>query len=131
MRAAVEERGVAVVVIPGEVFLHKADESAWTARPVVAASSVVRPDDESVQRAAAILNDASAVTILAGAGVDGSHDAVIAAAQTLNAPIVHALRGKEFIEYDNPFDVGMTGLLGFASGYKAIKEAEVLSLIHI
>src|ERR1041384_5615798 len=59
MRAAVEERGVAVVVIPGEVFLQKADESAWTARPVLAAKSVVRPDDESVQRAAAILNDAS------------------------------------------------------------------------
>jgi pyruvate dehydrogenase (quinone) len=128
MRAAVEERGVAVVVIPGEVFLQRA-ESAWRARPVVAARSVVRPDDESVQRAATILNDAGAVTILAGAGVEGSHDAVIAAAATLNAPIVHALRGKEFIEHDNPFDVGMTGLLGFASGYKAIKEADALLML--
>ncbi len=129
MRAAVEERGVAVVVIPGEVFLQKADEPAWTARPIVAATSVVRPDDESVQRAAAILNDANAVTILAGAGVAGSHDAVIETANTLSAPIVHALRGKEFIEYDNPFDVGMTGLLGFASGYKAIKEAGALLML--
>jgi pyruvate dehydrogenase (quinone) len=128
MRAAVEERGVAVVVIPGEVFLQRA-ESAWRARPVAAARSVVRPDDESVQRAATILNDARAVTILAGAGVEGSHDAVIAAAAILNAPIVHALRGKEFIEYDNPFDVGMTGLLGFASGYKAIKEADALLML--
>ncbi len=129
MRAAVEERGVAVVVIPGEVFLQRAGESAWTSRPVVAARSVVRPDDESVQRAAAILNDAGAVTILAGAGTEGSHDAVMAAAATLNAPIVHALRGKEFIEYDNPFDVGMTGLLGFSSGYKAIKEADALLML--
>ncbi|WP_123024003.1 ubiquinone-dependent pyruvate dehydrogenase [Mycolicibacterium stellerae] len=129
MRAAVEERGVAVVVIPGEVFLQRADDSAWTSRPIVAARSVVRPDDESLQRAAAILNDASAVTILAGAGVEGSHDAVITAAATLNAPIVHALRGKEFIEYDNPYDVGMTGLLGFASGYKAIKEADALLML--
>jgi pyruvate dehydrogenase (quinone) len=129
MRAAVEERGVALVVIPGEVFLQKADESAWTARPVVATRSVVRPDDESVQLAATILNDAGAVTILAGAGVEGSHDAVITASSTLNAPIVHALRGKEFIEYDNPFDVGMTGLLGFASGYKAIKEADALLML--
>ncbi|HEV7851253.1 MAG TPA: ubiquinone-dependent pyruvate dehydrogenase [Mycobacterium sp.] len=128
MRAAVEERGVAVVVIPGEVFLQRA-ESAWRARPVAAARSVVRPDDESVQRAATILNDARAVTILAGAGVEGSHDAVIAAAATLNAPIVHALRGKEFIEHDNPFDVGMTGLLGFASGYKAIKDADALLML--
>ncbi len=129
MRAAVEERGVAVVVIPGEVFLQRADDSAWTSRPVVAARSVHRPDDESLQRAAAILNDAGAVTILAGAGVEGSHDAVITAAATLNAPIVHALRGKEFIEYDNPYDVGMTGLLGFASGYKAIKEADALLML--
>ena len=59
MRAAVEERGVAVVVIPGEVFLQRADDSAWTSRPIVAARSVVRPDDESLQRAAAILNDAA------------------------------------------------------------------------
>ncbi len=129
MRAAVEERGVAVLVIPGEVFLQRADESAWTARPVVAARSVVRPDDDSLGRAAQILNDAVAVTILAGAGVEGSHDAVVTAAATLSAPIVHALRAKEFIEHDNPFDVGMTGLLGFASGYKAIKEADALLML--
>ena len=62
------------------------------------------------------LNDADRVTILAGAGVAGAHDEVVALAETLQAPIVHALRGKEYIEYDNPYDVGMTGLLGFASG---------------
>ena len=90
---------------------------------------MIRPDDQSVRDAAAILNDAGAVTILGGAGTEGAHDAVIAAAATLNAPIVHALRGKEFIEYDNPFDVGMTGLLGFASGYKAIKEADALLML--
>ncbi|WP_006245622.1 ubiquinone-dependent pyruvate dehydrogenase [Mycolicibacterium tusciae] len=129
MRAAVEENGVAVVVVPGEIFLQRADASGWSARPVVATSSVVRPDDESLQRAAAILNGAKAVTILGGAGVAGSHDALVALAATLNAPIVHALRGKEFIEYDNPYDVGMTGLLGFASGYKAIKECDALLML--
>jgi pyruvate dehydrogenase (quinone) len=129
MRAAVEENGVAVVVIPGEIFLQRADSSGWQARPVVPTRSLVRPDDESLRAAAAILNDAQAVTILGGAGVAGAHDAVIQLASTLNAPIVHALRGKEFIEYDNPFDVGMTGLLGFASGYKAIKEADALLML--
>jgi pyruvate dehydrogenase (quinone) len=129
MRAAVEENGVAVVVVPGEIFLQRADTSGWNARPVVATRAVVRPDDESLQRAAAILNEAEAVTILGGAGVAGSHDALIALAATLNAPIVHALRGKEFIEYDNPYDVGMTGLLGFASGYKAIKECDTLLML--
>jgi pyruvate dehydrogenase (quinone) len=129
MRAAVEESGVAVVVIPGEIFLHRADESGWLTRPIMATQSVVRPDDASLARAAQILNDAQAVTILGGAGVAGSHNALIQLAGTLNAPIVHALRGKEFIEYDNPFDVGMTGLLGFPSGYKAIKEADALLML--
>lgn len=129
MRAAVEENGVAVVVIPGEIFLERAGASAWNARPVLPSRSVVRPDDESLRQAAAILNDAQAVTILGGAGVAGSHDALVSLAATLHAPIVHALRGKEFIEYDNPYDVGMTGLLGFASGYKAIKECDALLML--
>lgn len=129
MRAAVEENGVAVVVIPGEIFLQRAGETGWTARPVRPTRSIVRPDDESVRRAADILNSAERVTILGGAGVAGAHDALIELASALQAPIVHALRGKEFIEYDNPFDVGMTGLLGFASGYKAIKEADTLLML--
>ncbi|BBY79383.1 pyruvate dehydrogenase [Mycolicibacterium pulveris] len=129
MRAAVEDSGVAVVVIPGEIFLQRADASGWAARPITATRSSMRPDDESLRAAAAILNDAQAVTILGGAGVVGAHDALIQLAGTLNAPVVHALRGKEFIEYDNPFDVGMTGLLGFASGYKAMKEADALLML--
>ncbi|NOQ98639.1 ubiquinone-dependent pyruvate dehydrogenase [Mycolicibacterium fortuitum] len=129
MRTAVEENGVAVVVIPGEIFLQRAGDTGWTSRPVRPTRSIVRPDDESVRRAADILNSAERVTILGGAGVAGSHDALIELASTLQAPVVHALRGKEFIEYDNPFDVGMTGLLGFASGYKAIKEADTLLML--
>ncbi|WP_101949066.1 ubiquinone-dependent pyruvate dehydrogenase [Mycobacterium sp. 3519A] len=129
MRAAIEERGVAVVVIPGEIFLQRAETSAFLTRPVIPTRSVVRPDDASLRRAADILNAAEAVTILGGAGVEGAHDELMTAAATLNAPVVHALRGKEFIEYDNPFDVGMTGLLGFASGYKAIKESDTLLML--
>ncbi|WKG05479.1 ubiquinone-dependent pyruvate dehydrogenase [Mycolicibacterium sp. HK-90] len=129
MRTAVEENGVAVVVIPGEIFLQRAGDSGWASCPVRPTRSIVRPDDESVRRAADILNAAERVTILGGAGVAGSHDALIELASTLQAPVVHALRGKEFIEYDNPFDVGMTGLLGFASGYKAIKEADTLLML--
>jgi pyruvate dehydrogenase (quinone) len=129
MRAAVEESGVAVVVVPGEIFNNRADETAWDRHPIVAARSVARPDDESLGRAAAILNGGNRVTILAGAGVAGAHDELVRLASTLNAPIVHALRGKEYVEYDNPYDVGMTGLLGFASGYKAMKEADVLLML--
>ncbi|WNG89365.1 ubiquinone-dependent pyruvate dehydrogenase [Mycobacterium sp. ITM-2016-00317] len=129
MRAAVEERGVAVVVIPGEIFLQKVDATAWQSRPVLPTRSVVRPDDAALRDAAAMLNEAQAVTILGGAGVEGAHDELVQLAGTLNAPVVHALRGKDFIEYDNPYDVGMTGLLGFASGYKAIKESDLLLML--
>jgi pyruvate dehydrogenase (quinone) len=129
MRAAVEDGGVAVVVIPGEVFLSRLGDDGWDTRPVLPTRSVVRPDDASLRRAADILNAGERVTILGGAGVAGAHDELIRLGGTLHAPIVHALRGKEHIEYDNPYDVGMTGLLGFASGYKAIKEADVLLML--
>jgi len=129
MRAAIEENGVAVVVVPGEIFLARAIESGWLTKPIVPTSSVMRPDDEALRRAADILNGGERVTILAGAGAEGAHDALVELAGTLNAPVVHALRGKEFVEYDNPYDVGMTGLLGFTSGYKAIKEADTLLIL--
>ncbi|MBX9919832.1 MAG: ubiquinone-dependent pyruvate dehydrogenase [Mycolicibacterium frederiksbergense] len=127
MRAAVEENGVAVVVIPGEVFLHKVGDLRVS--PVLPTRSICRPADDELHRAATILNNSDKITILAGAGVEGAHDELVTLAATLKAPVVHALRGKEFVEYDNPYDVGMTGLLGFASGYKAIKEAEVLLML--
>ncbi|WP_439902638.1 thiamine pyrophosphate-dependent enzyme, partial [Microbacterium azadirachtae] len=85
------------------------------------------PDE--LERAATLLNAASKVTILAGAGAEGAHDEVVALADRLAAPVVHALRGKEFVEYDNPFDVGMTGLLGFASGYRAMEGADALLIL--
>ncbi|KAA0113381.1 ubiquinone-dependent pyruvate dehydrogenase [Mycolicibacterium sp. P9-22] len=127
MRAAIEENGVAVVVIPGEVFLHKVGD--LRVRPVRPTRSICRPTDDELHRAATILNNSGKITILAGAGAEGAHDELVTLAGTLKAPVVHALRGKEFVEYDNPYDVGMTGLLGFASGYKAIKEAEVLLML--
>jgi pyruvate dehydrogenase (quinone) len=127
MRAAVERRGVAVVVVPGEVFLA----GARGARPAVvrAAPAVVRPGDSSLAAAAAVLNSASKVTILAGAGCAGAHDQLIELAGALQAPVVHAFRGKEFVEYDNRFDVGMTGLIGFTSGYRAMEHCEALLML--
>ncbi|MBS4726959.1 ubiquinone-dependent pyruvate dehydrogenase [Mycobacterium sp. SM1] len=129
MRTAVAECGVAVVVIPGEVFTSRLRDPDWKIRPVLATRSLMRPDDEALHQAADILNAHTRITILGGAGCAGAHDELVSLAATLQAPIVHALRGKEFIEYDNPYDVGMTGLLGFASGYKAIREAEVLLML--
>lgn len=127
MRAAVEKRGVAVLVIPGDVALAEIEDD----RAVVIERTrpVITPAPAELERAAEMLNAAKRVTILAGAGVEGAHDEVIALADRLGAPIVHALRGKEFIEHDNPFDVGMTGLLGFASGYRAMEAADTLLVL--
>jgi len=127
MRTAVQRGGVAVVVVPGEVFLADAPSAGVT--PVRTAYSMVRPDDGSLAAAADVLNAADRVAILAGAGCAGAHDQLIALAAALKAPVVHAFRGKEFVEYDNPYDVGMTGLIGFGSGYRAMEHCDALVML--
>ena len=128
MRTALERRGVAVVVIPGEIFLADS-EGKRTGAPIRTIPRVARPTDSQLAEAASILNRAGKVTILAGAGVEGAHDELLSLAARLKAPIVHSLRGKEFVEYDNPYDVGMTGLLGFASGYRAMESCDALLML--
>lgn len=126
MRAAVEQRGVAVLVISGDVALTELDAPAEAVRHT---PSTVVPADTLLAEAAQALNAAQRITILAGAGAAGAHREVVALAERLQAPIVHAMRGKEHLEYDNPYDVGLTGLLGFSSGYKALKGAETLLIL--
>ena len=126
MRAAIEQRGVAVLVISGDVALTDVDARPSVVRRV---PSTVLPADELLDDAATRLNSSSKTALLVGAGAAGAHDEVVALAETLQAPIVHAMRGKDFIGYDNEFDVGMTGLLGFSSGYKALKGADTLLIL--
>ncbi|MGC0142185.1 ubiquinone-dependent pyruvate dehydrogenase [Pseudactinotalea sp. Z1732] len=127
MQEAVSRRGVAVLVIPGDVALLEAADEAIT--KVQHARPRVLPTEDDLGRAVHLLNNCDKVTILAGAGTAGAHAEVLALADTLAAPIVHAMRGKEHIAWDNPFDVGMTGLLGFASGYRAMAEADTLLML--
>jgi len=128
MRAAVERSGVAVVVVPGEIFFADAPASA-DRPPIRPTSSVIRPADNALAAAAEVLNAASRVTILAGAGCAGAHQQLIDFAAAVKAPVVHAFRGKEFVEYDNPYDVGMTGLIGFSSGYRAMEHCDALVML--
>jgi pyruvate dehydrogenase (quinone) len=128
MRTAINLSGVAVIVLPGDVFLHSAlDEHSVL--PVKMAKPIIRPNDEELSEAAEILNAAKKVTILGGAGCKGAHAELIATADALKSPIVHALRGKEYIEFENPFDVGLTGLIGFSSGYHAMEDCDVLLML--
>jgi pyruvate dehydrogenase (quinone) len=128
MRTAIAKRGVAVVVIPGDVLQRECPEPPL-ALGIHHSASVVCPSILELRLAADFLNRAQKVTILGGAGCEGAHEQLLALAAKLKAPIVHALRGKEFIEYDNPYDVGMTGLLGFSSGYHAMMTCDALLML--
>jgi len=128
MQTAVSRRGVAVVALPGDVALREASQRLSRLQ-FPEPSPLVCPSDDELAALAKLLDGATRVTILGGAGCAGAHAELIELAGRLNAPVVHALRGKEFIEYDNPFDVGMTGLLGFSSGYHAMKSCDVLLMI--
>src|ERR1700740_2643944 len=127
IQTAISKRGVSVIVLPGDVALKDALQG-----PRVRfheQKSGVCPSDEELNILAELLNRAKKITILGGAGCAGAHAELMEVAGKLQAPIVHAFRGKEFIEYDNPFDVGMTGLLGFSSGYYAMMNCEVLLML--
>jgi pyruvate dehydrogenase (quinone) len=128
MRTAIAKQGVAVVVIPGDIALRRCDSPPLSLGFDQPASAMLPPAD-TLEKAAKILNNARKVAILGGAGCAGSHAELLEVAERLKAPIVHALRGKEFIEYDNPYDVGMTGLLGFSSGYHAMMNCDALLML--
>ncbi|TKJ75556.1 ubiquinone-dependent pyruvate dehydrogenase [Pseudomonas sp. CFBP13509] len=127
MRSAVLNRGVAVVVIPGDVSLLEVEDKLkpW---PALHAPRTL-PAEQDLQRLTEILESSEKVTLLCGSGCAGAHDQVVALADTLGAPVVHALRGKEHVEWDNPFDVGMTGLIGFSSGYHAMLDCDTLIML--
>jgi pyruvate dehydrogenase (quinone) len=127
MRTAIAKRGVAVVVIPGDVALQATE--AKVPQWLKPATPQICPAPADIDRLASFLNDGKKVTLLCGAGCAGAHSEILALAERLNAPIVHALRGKEHVEYDNPYDVGMTGLIGFASGYKAMMNCDTLLML--
>jgi pyruvate dehydrogenase (quinone) len=128
MRTAIARQGVAVVIIPGDIALQSCN-SQPLCLGLDHSPSATLPSSEVLERAANVLNDARAVTILGGVGCAGAHAELLEIAERLKAPIVHALRGKEFIEYDNPYDVGMTGLIGFSSGYHAMLNSEALLVL--
>jgi pyruvate dehydrogenase (quinone) len=128
IQSALARRGVSVVAIPGDVALREAVEQGPRLHFPEPKPTVCLSEDE-IKVLTEVLNHSKKLTILGGAGCAGAHAELLELAGKLNAPIVHALRGKEFIEYDNPFDVGMTGLLGFSSGYHAMMSCDTLLMI--
>ncbi|WP_045046339.1 ubiquinone-dependent pyruvate dehydrogenase [Rouxiella chamberiensis] len=128
MRKAILNKGVSVIVVPGDVALLPAPEGADTTwyQPLL---PVVHPPRSELDKLAELLNGSANITLMCGSGCAGAHQEVVQLAETLKAPVVHALRGKEYVEWDNPYDVGMTGLIGFSSGYHAMMNADTLVLL--
>jgi pyruvate dehydrogenase (quinone) len=128
IREAIAKQGVAVIVISGDTALKEAGAAMPSAKPVPRLPRVSAAE-EDIEELVQFLQKAEKTTLLCGAGCAGAHDAVIALAAKLKAPMVHALRGKEHVEWDNPYDVGMTGLIGFSSGYHAMESCDTLLML--
>jgi pyruvate dehydrogenase (quinone) len=128
MTTAIARRGVAVIVLSGDIALQSVENPAAPAyrKPTAA---LTRPLDSDLDRLAELLNQSTRVTLLCGAGCAGAHDELLKLGGALKAPMVHALRGKEYVEYDNAYDVGMTGLIGFSSGYYAMAGCDLLLML--
>ena len=130
IREAVGKRGVSVLVLPGDVALDEAAHAPPTkVGGLLPPAPVAMPSRHDIDRLAALLNGDSRITVLCGSGCQGAHDELLAVGERLKAPMVHALRGKEHVEWGNPYDVGMTGLIGFSSGYYAMRDCDVLLML--
>src|ERR1700742_2549843 len=130
IRSAVGQRGVCVLVIPGDVALRSSPKRGISPNAgLLPAAPLVRPAEGELTALAELLNGAKRVTLFCGRGCAGAHDGLMRLADKLKSPIVHALGGKEYVEFDNPFDVGMTGFIGFSSGYAAMHACDVLLML--
>ena len=127
IQAAINQRGVAVLVIPYNISLEKVEDKSG--HKIYHPKPIIRPSDKELAEIADIINKNQKVTIFAGQGVYDAHNELITFAEKIKSPIVHTSRGKDFVEYDNPYNVGMTGMFGVKSGTMAIKECEVLILL--
>ncbi len=130
IREATAKRGVSVVVMPGDVALQPASDAPLAkVAGLLPAAPVVTPAKQDLERLAALLNGKNRVTLLCGSGCQGAHKELLTLAECLKAPMVHTMRGKEYVEWENPYDVGMTGLIGFSSGYYAMLDCDVLLML--
>ncbi|MFF8547704.1 pyruvate dehydrogenase [Streptomyces albidoflavus] len=125
---AIGQGGVSVVTLPGDIADKPAPEKSIESALVTARPSV-RPGESEIAKLVEMIDQAEKVTLFCGSGTAGAHDEVMEFAEKLKAPVGHALRGKEWIEYDNPFDVGMSGLLGYGAAYEATHECDLLILL--
>jgi pyruvate dehydrogenase (quinone) len=124
---AILEKGPTVISLPGDVAAS--DATSQSAEISIPCTPVLLPSDEDLQKLADMIDKARTVAIFGGDGCSDSHDEVVELAERLKAPVGYSLRGKQWLEHDNPCAVGMTGLLGYGGAYDAIHEADLLLLL--
>ncbi|MET8677887.1 pyruvate dehydrogenase [Streptomyces sp. NPDC004647] len=125
---AVGRSGVSVVALPGDIAAQQAPERA-VEHALVTSRPTVRPGDAEIDELARMVDEAKRVTLFCGSGTAGAHEEVMRFAERVKSPVGHALRGKEWIQFDNPYDVGMSGLLGYGAAYEATNECDLLMLL--
>lgn len=126
-QTALNEGGVAVIILPSDISSQQVKED----RPFVAhqPKPVLRPNDDELAQIADLLSQGKKIAIYAGYGCEGAHDDLVELASRLKAPIAHTSRAKDFVEYDNPYNMGMTGVFGVESGYRALMNCDTLLLL--
>ena len=126
-QAALSLRGVAVLIVPVDI----SDSPVTSDVPfsVQVSQPLVRPNDDELQRIAAILNAGNRIAIYGGSGCEGALDEILAVADCLKAPIAHTSRAKDFLEFGNPHNIGMTGILGNEAGFNAVLKCDTLLLL--
>src|ERR1700690_4460843 len=128
LQNAIGKGGVGVIVLPGDIVGMEIPAAAG-ARSLVTKRPSVRPGDKDLAKLADLINSARKVALFCGIGCENAHDEVVALAEKVKAPVGHTYRGKPFVEYNNPYDVGMTGMIGFGMAYEAIHECDLLLLL--
>ncbi|WP_239324334.1 thiamine pyrophosphate-dependent enzyme [Snodgrassella gandavensis] len=125
-QTAINKRGVAVVILPSDISKMEVVEQPikiWQPQPVT------RPNDNEIEELVKAINQGNKITIYAGYGSKDAHDEVIALAEKLKAPVVHTSRAKDSIAWENPYQIGMTGMFGTKAGYEAVKNCDTLLLL--
>jgi pyruvate dehydrogenase (quinone) len=125
---AVGRGGVSVISLPGDIAAHPAPQRSIE-HALVTRRPAIRPSDTEIDALARLVDGARRITLFCGSGTAGAHDEVMAFAERVKSPVGHALRGKEWIQFDNPYDVGMSGLLGYGAAYEAMHECDLLILL--
>ena len=128
LQAAVLDRGVGMVILPGDIAAAKVD-APLLEHSVVTGRPVSRPTDAALDSAGDMIESAKRIVIYGGEGTRGARDEVLELSNALKAPVAYAYRGKDVLEHDNPAAIGMIGLLGWGSATYALGSCDLMIML--